>query len=90
MQGLFAGEGPCVQTDSLGCPAASEDFGERPAINVVAGRKMIIKSDVQRRLDVTSKRAKCREWPQTNGATNALLLTLTTGKLRPIWWRADS
>jgi hypothetical protein len=40
MQGLFAGKGLCVQEEPLGGPAAAEDFRERPAVNVVAGRAM--------------------------------------------------
>jgi hypothetical protein len=37
-KGLFAGARLCVQAVSLGSPATPEDFSERPAVNLVAGR----------------------------------------------------
>jgi hypothetical protein len=36
----FAGAPLCVQEEPLGCPAAAQDFSERPALNVVARRTM--------------------------------------------------
>jgi hypothetical protein len=46
----------------LGRPAAAQDFGDRPAVNVVAGREMIsVKSDVRRRPEVTGDRPNRRE-----------------------------
>jgi hypothetical protein len=38
VQGLLAGERLCVQKEPLGGTAAPEDFGERAAFQVVAGR----------------------------------------------------
>jgi hypothetical protein len=38
LQGLFAGAGLCAQEEPIGRPAATEDFRERPAFDVVAGR----------------------------------------------------
>ena len=38
LQGLLAGPALSVQTQPSGCTAANEDFGERPAVDVVAGR----------------------------------------------------
>ena len=40
LQGLLAGAGLCVQEEPLGCPAATEDFSERSAFHVVAGRTL--------------------------------------------------
>jgi hypothetical protein len=39
--GPFRTAGAMRTKEPLGCPEAPEDFSERPAVNVVAGREMI-------------------------------------------------
>jgi hypothetical protein len=56
VQGLFAGAWLYVQKP-LGCPASAEDFGERPAVNLVAGRtvKLSAQSGSPRRRSILDR-----------------------------------
>ena len=44
MPGLFAGSGLSLQAQPSGRAADYEDFGERPALDVVAGGAMMVRA----------------------------------------------